>query len=204
MARAMAESKTKIVRWLLLVIIATISLTTINQTTAVGQDATATELPLALKMGAPGPIGIEVSAHFIRDRKHGLTKEVLHSAVELGLRRNNVAIIEPRVSSLPYLLVEVATLKITGFDTYVYDVSVSLYQFAQFLGWSIGVSTWSRASIGYAPSDALRQTIRDTVLEIVDDFSLDYLRAKELSDAAMEKAAKEFRQELEALRESGR
>ena len=123
----------KIVSPLLFMVIASICMAAANQKACIGQEFTETELPLDLKMGAPGPIGIEISTHFIKSTKHGVTKQMLRSAVELVLRRNNVPVMEPRLSPLPYLLVEVATLKITGSETYVYNVSVGLYRPAQIM-----------------------------------------------------------------------
>ena len=108
------------VRSLLLVVTA-ICLMLGGQKTVSGQDTTDTNMPLDFMMGVPNPIGIEVVTHFIRDKKHGLTKKVLRSTVELGLRRNNVPIAQPRLPFLPYLQVEVATLKITEVDAYVYQ-----------------------------------------------------------------------------------
>ena len=192
-----------IVRSLLLVV-AVLCLTVVDQKTAVGQDATKTEMPLDMMMGVPNPIGIHVVTHFIGDKKHGLTEELLRNAVELGLRRNNVPIAKPRSSYGPYLKLEIATLKITGLDTYVYSTSLDLYRFAWIGNWQVGAIMWSNGAIGYNSSEELLQAIRDTVLEIADGFSLEYLRGKELWDAWMNEASEDLRQELKALRESDR
>ena len=129
-----------------------------------------------------GPIGIVIENIKPNAQHHGLTKKLLRFATELSLRRNGIPTTEsPVVLSTLHLRVD--TLKVPDVEAFVFTFLVTLEQPIYNLATKQNMLayTWQEGYHGYVPSEDLSDTVRNVVLQRIDEFSLDYLMANPTS-----------------------
>ena len=121
-----------------------------------------------------GPVSVGIENIEPNAQRDGLTRELLQTAIELRFRQNSIPIGE---EPFPYLYVRVNALKLESRPSYVYSVEVSLVQNVQTVraGLFVNARTWHHAGIVGIISAADLRDVRDSVLDMVDEFSNDYL-----------------------------
>ncbi len=107
--------------------------------------------------------------------RDGLRRTMVQTAVELRLRRNGIPVADAAPSAL---FVAVNTLRHSELDgAYAFCVKVRLVTAVQVEATGrtvVGATIWSVNAVGLVGTSNAR-TLRDSVLELVDQFSNDYL-----------------------------
>ena len=135
---------------------------------------------------ALSPMAIDILIN--ENSKSGLNEKFFRDIVELSFRRNNI-----RMGDSPYyptFRVFFRAIKVsrepggTVFFAYAVDIDVrnwtDVHCFnANYEHCNVVGLFWTHGWIGFGTSNEVRSTVRETLSEIADQFSLDYLRAKE-------------------------
>lgn len=121
--------------------------------------------------------GVGVSVEWIKPEveKRGLKAEALQTAIELRLRQHGIKVNEDG----PRLYINVSTLLVDDHHCASIHVSVEFHEraiLARRPKINTGVTTWQKGIIGFFGFNKLRD-VRESVLELVDEFINDYLAA---------------------------
>ena len=122
-----------------------------------------------------GPVGVLVEELDPEHERDGLTVELLRTGVESRLRQHGILLGEPFVN--PTLYVSVDAVRWLAEPSYVYSANLEVRQIVQIRATKrvvYGATTWNHGVIGTIQASRLRD-IRETVLDLVDEFSEDYL-----------------------------
>ena len=109
----------------------------------------------------------------------GVTEQDLRDAAELSLLRNNFRVVEPMTFPVHPLRIDLTTVKITDSSSYVFAIEVEFDRLGSTMDGSIYCRVWEKMAIGYMQSTRMREQMMTAVSSMVDDFSLDYLRAQQ-------------------------
>ena len=129
--------------------------------------------------GMKGIYKIHVS--FQDQGKRYFEEERVQRIAELGLRRNSVPYNPEHSADFPYIDVKVTVMDMKNVNHYVFMVSFELGSIVQIVGTGeyAQVGIWRQSVLGHGSEDFMREAVRKTLSEIVDDFSLDYLEANQ-------------------------
>ena len=109
-------------------------------------------------------------------RQTGLTTDQIETDVELQLRKVGITIDE---SVSEYLYVNANIMKLESRDSYIYGISVAVWQPAYLRRDSsiltFGAATWDKSTVGITPGNFAKNNIREAIRELVDQFLNDYL-----------------------------
>ncbi len=158
---------------------------------APGADAEDNWRPMWLALDFPrlNQIAILVTPFDSLTTESGLTERIVRDAVELALRRNKISPAPPDAPRVvPKLEVDVSAMTVrTTKGKYVLDVwglEMSLWMAVPTKSLPFLTTRWVRTDVwrdgvvGYASSpEHLGPAIREVILQLCDDLSLDYLRA---------------------------
>ena len=113
--------------------------------------------------------------------KEFFEEDRVQRVVELGLRRNSVPYNPEHSTYVPYIAVKVVVMDIKNVDYYVFGVTVELSSIVQVVetGEYAEVVIWGQSVLGHGGEDFMREYVRKTISEIVDNFSLAYLAANQ-------------------------
>lgn len=154
---------------------------------------------------AGSPVHIEVVLEGDA-KKAGLTKKMLRTMIELGLRRNGVPTAAGRFT--PLFKADVMVLEIDGnFDrrafSYRVNVLVLVGVHARVLLYgfqTVNSPVWRHGMMGYGDKGDIQQAIRTYLAQVLDEFSLSYLKAGEDLNAGLQKRMDELSNEPRAAR----
>ena len=137
--------------------------------------------------------------------KGGVTVEMLERTVELGLRKNNIPaeLTSRALSTYPrmYVLMNTIEIPMGQYGSYLaYKIEMSFQCFDEFTPttrahWRAWGGTllyswrdyWTRGVLGYARFDTFPHLVRDALSEMLDLFSLEYLKARDEAKASHER-----------------
>ena len=130
--------------------------------------------------------------------KAGLTERMVRDTVELALRRNKIPIASPDSPyATPKLEVNVRAMTVRSIggeyvlDVWNIDVALWIVVRVKPIPWFptrwIRTDIWRNGAYGFASTpDELKEFVRETILQLGDDLSLDYLRAGMEHDVALQ------------------
>ena len=128
--------------------------------------------------------GVSVAIMIAGDDKCGLTEDELRTITELSLRRNGIKVLTPseriNTSGRPALLVNIVVVGDKDGIIRAASVNVELLQDAYLLrnrDLFYAVSTWVRLHTLLASVNNIDANVKETIKDIVDEFSNDYLTA---------------------------
>lgn len=114
----------------------------------------------------------------------GLSESQIQTDVELVLRASGIRVLTMQEAlatpSMPYLYIDVSTIKPTGKEFYAYSVSVELAQRVSLVNLkkkeTIYAVTWSWSMVGSSGKENLHQT-RKFIEDMIKKFANDFLAA---------------------------
>lgn len=114
--------------------------------------------------------------------KQILDQQQLQTDVELRLRRNGIRVLSfsehITTSGQPYLYLQITVLENDGLYSYSYEISLwQRVRLDRDPSFRMGAPTWIRSSTGYAGSRVARTSVRANILDTIDQFCNDYLKA---------------------------
>lgn len=127
------------------------------------------------------PIQIDVDLdHHGHEGFEELTDPSLKDVVELGLRRNGIITGEDAL--YPRFQVDVSTMRVSNSSMIVYNLEIAVFKWLliprhQFGDQYVRVGFWEHGFMGYGTLEKFPNALRQGLSRIVDEFSLDYLRA---------------------------
>ena len=108
--------------------------------------------------------------------RRGVTADWIKGLAELQLRTNQIDFLQnpPYWSKEGFLTVICHAMYVERFDHFVYWLEVDAYRLSPPFGF---VGVWKRGTLGIVPAVNLKAKIAESVETVVNQFSVDYLRA---------------------------
>lgn len=149
----------------------------------------------------PVQIAVEIDGDV---KKGGVTDRMLENAVELGQRRNDIPAepISDAKATFPrmYVLLTAIEIPVGEYGSYLaYKIEIALQCLDEFTPatrahwrvWDGPYSSWrdywTHGLLGYARFDTFSDMVRDALSEMLDRFSVEFLRARNEAEAAHER-----------------
>jgi hypothetical protein len=112
----------------------------------------------------------------------GFSGGQIKTDVELRLRKAGVRVVETTNYAFPYLYINLNTLQLSNFPTWIYSLRVGLVQTVTLpreKPFFCVAETWNRGSLGFAPAGTLVSSARSQLGDLVDQFINDFLAANQ-------------------------
>jgi len=133
-----------------------------------------------------GPVRIVVEELSEAGKQNGLNRDSIKAIVELRLRKNDVGL--GGEETIPYLYINVNVVASPEWASYGVDLAVKQSVAINATGVRCYATTYDKGCVGYCRPSRLRYEMSESLEELVDLFSNDYLAANEKVELVAERA----------------